>query len=175
MRLPTTIRQKLAHLLSVAARLHLNRGVPLGPPAYIQECYPKNCFTVDREAIAPKQKPPEYGKFVGLRSLSFEDGDVETPVESPIFDAFQHRMLQEEKELEQFLYGSSTIGTVKSIDSFPSFDPAKYAPINLRSSSATLRDFSAHLRHPSNRGSGMWNNSFGRNSERNVISPGLCL
>ena len=111
MALPSTIRQKLAHLLSVAARLHLNRGVPIGPPAYIQECYPKNCFTIDREVIASTRQPPGYGKFVGLRSLSFEDGSIETPVESPIFNAFQYSMRQEEKELEQFLYGSTNLGT----------------------------------------------------------------
>jgi hypothetical protein len=167
--LPTAIRQKLAHLLSVAAQLHLNRGVPIGPPAYIQECYPKNCFTIDRELIASKHQPPGYGKFVGLRSLSFEDGSVETPVESPIFNAFQHSMRQEEKELEQFLYGSTNIGTDKSFDSFPSFDPAKYASINSRPSSSTLRDFTAHLRHPSYRGSGLWNN---RNANRHVYPVG---
>jgi hypothetical protein len=170
MALPQAIRQKLAHLLSVAVRLHLNRGVPLGPPAYIQECYPKNCFTADREVIASQRQPPGYGKFVGVRSLSFDEGGVDKPVESPIFNAFQHSMRQEEKELERFLYGSSNIATVKSIDGFPSFDPVKYTSTNSRPSSTALRDFTNHLRHPSNRGSGLWNNSFSRNSDRNVMS-----
>ena len=140
----------------------------MGPPAYIQECYPKNCFTADREVISSKHQPAGYGKFVGLRSLSFEDGNIETPIESPIFNAFQHSMRQEEKELEQFLYRSTNMGTDKSINTFSVFDPAKYASINSRPSFSTLRDFTSQLRQPSNRGSGLWNNSFGRNSDRNV-------
>jgi hypothetical protein len=173
MSLPPTIRQKLAHLLSVAARLHLSRGVPIGPPEYIRECYPKNCFTADRSVVTSERQPPGYGKFVGLRSLSFEDESYESiVVEPPIFNAFQHSIRQEEEELHQFLYrGNLNHRSVKSISSFTSFDPTMHTPRPSFSSTSTLRDLTAHLRHPSSiRGSGLWNNSFGRNSDRNVVS-----
>lgn len=168
MSLPPTIRQKFAHLLSLAARLHLNRGVPIGPPEYIQECYPKNCFTIDRSVITPKRQPPGYGKFVGLHSLSFEDGSNDAVAEPPIFNAFQYDIRQEEKELEQYLYGPTSHGHIKSINSFSSFDPTKYASRPSFSSTRSLRDLTAHLRHPSIRGSGVWNDSLRRNSDRNV-------
>src|SRR5205814_9499126 len=95
MALPPMIRQKLGNFLAAAARLHLSRGVPVGPPAYVQECYPKNCFTADKSVISRKRSPPGYGKFVGLRSNSFENGNIETVVEPLIFNAFQHCIQQE--------------------------------------------------------------------------------
>lgn len=172
MGLPPMIRQKLGNLLAVAARLHLSRGVPVGPPAYIQECYPKNCFTADRSVISRKRYSPGYGKFVGLRSLSFDDETIETIVEPPIFNAFQHCTQQEEKELRQLFYRRKNHETVNSMNSFTSFDPARYASVNSRPSfsGSSLRDITANLHHPFNRGSGLWNNSFGRNSDRTVLS-----
>lgn len=175
MQLPPVIRQKLAHLLSLSARLHLSRGVPIGPPAYIQECYPRNCFTADRSVLSSKRKPAAYGRYVGVKSLSFGDGDIDGAAESPVFNAFEFSSRQEDRDYRDFLHNVQGNGTVKSISSISSFDPSKYSTISPSrpsfSSSSTLRDITASLRGPSNRASGMWG-SFGRSSEKSVY---LCL
>jgi len=178
MRLPSAVRHKLAHLLSLATPLHHSRGVPVGPPAYIQECYPKNCFTIDRTVVSSKPQAAGYGKFVGLRSLSFADSSIDGPAEPPVFNAFENSIKVDEKELHDFLYGTTKRGTVKSISSISSFDPGKYVTVASRSSfssSHTLRDVTAHLRNPSHRASGFWNGAMGRNSDRNVYPGILCL
>ena len=170
MQLPPVIRQKLAHLLSLSARLHLTRGVPLGPPPYVQECYPKNCFTADRSVLSSKRKAAGYGRYVGIKSLSFGDGDVDGAIEPPVFNAFEFSSRQEDRDYRDFLHNQGN-GTVKSISSVSSFDPSKYSTISSSrpsfSSTSTLRDITASLRGPSNRASGMWS-SFGRNSEKSV-------
>jgi hypothetical protein len=171
MQLPPTTRHKLAHLLSLAARIHLTRGVSVGPPAYVQECYPKNCFTADRSVTSSTRQPATYGRFVGMRSLSFGDGSSDSPVNPPVFNAFEHTARQEDRELREFLCSPTSNGTVKSINSVMGFDSGKYATVSSSrpsfSSTSTLRDITASLRSPSNRASGMWG-SFGRNSEKNV-------
>lgn len=170
MQLPPVIRQKLAHLLSLSARLHLTRGVPLGPPPYVQECYPKNCFTADRSVLSSKRKAAGYGRYVGVKSLSFGDGDVDGAIEPPVFNAFEFSSRQEDRDYRDFLHNQGN-ATVKSISSVSSFDPSKYTTISSSrpsfSSTSTLRDITASLRGPSNRASGMWG-SFGRNSEKSV-------
>jgi hypothetical protein len=169
--LPSSIRQKLAHLLSVSVPIHLKRGVTFGPPPYIQECYPKNCFTADRAIVTSKRQPAGYSKFVGTHSLAFAD-TPNPPAEPPVFNAFLYSTRQEERELREFLYGQNQ-KTVKSVNSVSSFDTAKYgtnASHTSRpsfSSGNTLRDLTASLRGPNARKSGMWSGSFGRN-ERNV-------
>jgi hypothetical protein len=172
--LPPTTRHKLGNLLSLAVRIHLTRGVSVGPPAYVQECFPKNCFTADRTVTASKRQPATYGRFVGMRSLSFGDGSSDAPADPPVFNAFEHSARQEDRELREFLCGPTSNGTVKSINSVTGFDSGKYAKVSSSrrpsfSSSSTLRDITSSLRNPSNRASGMWG-SFGRNSDKNVFS-----
>jgi hypothetical protein len=92
--------------------------------------------------------------------MSFSDGNIDGIVEPPVFNAFQHSIRQEDRELRDFL----TTGTVKSINSISTFDQRMSSiPGN------TLRDITANLRNPTNRKSGLWGGSFGRNSDRNVI------
>jgi len=164
--LPSGLRQKLAHLLSLACRSHLSRGVPFGPPHYIKECYPAESFVCDRSVVTPIRQPPGYGRFVGLRSMSFADSTLDPPVHPPVFNGFEFSSRLEERSLREFLGH----GTVKSISSIQSLDPGKYATVNSRpsfSSSNTLRDLTAGLRTPT-RASGFWGGSFGRNNEKNV-------
>ena len=165
--LPPTVRQKLAHLLSLSVRSHLSRGVPVGPPAYIRECYPENCFTAtDRTLLSPKKQPPGYGKFVGLRSISFADATFDPASEPPVFNAFQYSLHLDDKEFDSFLWGGG--GTVKSVTSVSSGRGGRHASQPSFSSGSTLRDIAANLRHPTQRGSGLWAGSFGRNSDKNV-------
>lgn len=174
--LPPTVRQKLAHLLSLSVRAHLSRGVPIGPPSYIRECYPHNCFTVtDRSLLSPTRPVSGYGKFVGLRSLSFVDGTFDPPAEPPVFNAFQFSLRVDEKEFDRFLFGTGGGGTVKSIASVSSAGRGGvgggvygHGTRPSFSSGSTLRDIATNLRHPSQRGSGLWAGSFGRNSDKNV-------
>jgi hypothetical protein len=169
--LPHSTRQKLAHLLSVSAPIHLKRGVPFGPPAYIQECYPKNCFTSANAVVSRKRQPAGYARYVGAHSLTYAD----TPNPSaapPVFNAFVYSARQEEQELREFLYGQNH-KTAQSVSSLSTFDPGKYSTNTSRtsrpsfSSSNTLRDLTASLRGPNSRKSGMWGGSIGRN-DRNV-------
>ena len=182
-KLPSSTRQKLAHLLTISVPIHLKRGVPFGPPAYIQECYPKNCFTADRQVVSPNRQAAGYARFVGTHSLAFTDtpGNPVTtgPVEPPVFNAFMYSSRLEDRELQEFLFGQ-THRTMKSVSSVESFNTAKY-PDSFNtskyshstqpsySSGHTLKDLTASLRGP-NRVSGMWGGSFGRN-ERNVTPP----
>lgn len=170
--LPPTVRQKLAHLLSLSTRIHLSRGVPVGPPSYIRECYPQNCFTgPDRSLLSPVKSAPGYGKFVGLRSLSFAEGTFDPPAEAPVFNAFQFSLRLDEKAFDQYLFGGGG-GTVKSIASVSSArGGGGHGTRPSFSSGSTLRDIAANLRHPTQRGSGLWAGSFGRNSEKNVRNP----
>lgn len=166
MPLPLVIRQKLAYLLSLSARMHISRGVPLGPPAYIQECYPKNCFTADRTVVSPKYRPAAYGKFIGLKSVSFADSSIEGLVEPPVFNAFENSIRLDERELQEFLYGTTGRGTFRSISSMSSLRPSSYTNVSQRrsfSNGTTFRDLAGNLRNPSNRGSGIWGGSFNRN------------
>jgi|SRR5271170_6986004 len=166
--LPPTVRQKLAHLLSLSVRAHLSRGVPVGPPSYIRECYPQNCFTAtDRTLLSPHRQPPGYGKFVGLRSVSFANATFDPPSEAPVFNAFQYSLRVEEKEFDTFLWGGGG-GTVKSVASVSSARGGGHGTRPSFSSGSTLKDLAANLRHPTQRGSGLWAGSFGRNSDKNV-------
>jgi len=171
-RLPPTLRQKLGNLLAMAAPLHLSRGIPTGPPAYIQECYPKNCFTINRDVISKKRMPADYGKYVGLRAAQFGDWSGDPPAKAPVFNAFQHMIRQEEKEMEAFFYASNA-SSMNSMNPFTSFDPSKYGTVSSTRSlqtkgggGSTIKNLTAHLRHPSS-GSGTWANSF---SSRSVSS-----
>jgi DENN (AEX-3) domain len=173
MPLPASLRQKLAHLLALACPSHISRGVPFGPPEYIKECYPRDCFVVDRSAVTLNRQPPGYGRFVGLRSMSFADATLDPPVEPPVFNGFEFSSRFEDQNLQQFLYGRNGHGTVKSVSSVQSLDPGKYATVSSRpsfSSSSTLRDLTAGLRSPA-RASGFWGNSFGRSSDKTVVTP----
>lgn len=171
MPLPPIIRQKLAHLLSMSARIHLNRGVPTGPPAYVQECYPKNCFTIDRTVISSKPQPPDYGRFVGLRSFSFGDNSRDSRVDPPVFNAFPYCIKQEEKDLQEFLYGHPKNGKVRSVRSVSSSDPGKYTSSRPSfSSSSTLREAASSLRHQGSWGNGFWRSSFRRSTDKSVYT-----
>ena len=166
MPLPLIIRQKLAYHLSLSARMHLSRGVPLGPPAYIQECYPKNCFTADRTVVSPKYRQAAYGKFIGLKSVSFAEGSTDDPVEPPVFNAFENSVRIEEKELQEFLYGTTGRGTFRSISSLSSLHPSNYTNASQRrsfSNGIPFRDLAGNLRNTSSRGSRIWGSSFNRN------------
>jgi hypothetical protein len=103
--------------------------------------------------------------------MSFGDGSSDSPVDPPVFNAFEHTARQEDRELREFLCSPTSNGTVKSINSVTGFDSGKYATVSSSrpsfSSTSTLRDITASLRSPGNRASGMWG-SFGRNSEKNV-------
>jgi len=171
-RLPPTLRQKLGNLLAMAAPLHLSRGIPTGPPAYIQECYPRNCFTINRDVISKKRMPAEYGKYVGLRAAQFGDWSGDPPAKAPVFNAFQHIIRQEEKEMEAFFYASNP-SSMNSINAFTTFDPSKYGTVSSTRSlqtaggggggGSTIKSLTAHLRHPSS-GSGTWANSLSHRS-----------
>ena len=170
--LPPILRQKLGNLLAAAAPLHLSRGIPTGPPEYVKECYPKNCFTADKSVLTSRRSPARYGKFVGSRSVAFTDTSSEESAEPPVFNAFQYAMQQEESEYRSFVNAYGSNGTVKSINSVSSFDPSKYATVSSRpsfSGSNALRDMTASLRNPGTRASGLWP-SIGRSAERNVSS-----
>jgi hypothetical protein len=176
-RLPPTIRQKLGNLLAIAAPLHLSRGVPTGPPLYVQECFPRNCFTIQRDVIERSRRPAEYGKYIGLRTAAFGDFAGDVPAEPPVFNAFQHMIRVEEKEMEAYFYASNP-GSIQSMSGFASFDPSKYSTVSstrsLQSDGGnTIKGLTAHLRHPSS-GSGIWPSSFTRLSDRSVLLSLLC-
>jgi len=105
--------------------------------------------------------------------MSFGDTTLDPPVEPPVFNAFEYGARLEERELQEFLYGSKGHRTVKSISSVQSLDPGKYSTVSGSrpsfSSSSTLRDLTAGLRTPT-RASGFWGGSFGRNSDKSVNS-----
>jgi hypothetical protein len=164
MRIPPVLRQKLGNLLAVAAPLHLSRGVPVGPPDYIKEAFPGNCFVVpQRELLSAKRAPAEYGRFVGLRTAQFSELPV-GKVEAPVFNAFRCATREEEREMEAFFYASNP-GSMQSISSFSTFDSGKYGSVGSRASMQvagnSIKGLTAHLRHPSS-GSGGWANSFSR-------------
>ena len=150
MQLPWTARQKLMNLLSSAVSMHRNRGVQFGVPGYIQESYPKNCFTVDRHVLSAKRRSPEYRKFVGAHSLSFRGIiNADSPVVPPVFNGFQHCIKEEESDMREFLYGYRGVDPVMAT-----------TPRQSYSNGCALRDINANLRNPSHRRSGIWRGPF---------------
>ena len=144
--------------------------MPYGPPEYVRECYPKNCFTVDKEVVSPKHHSSRYKKFLGVHSLSFGggDGDGDASAEPPVFNGFQYCVKQEEKEIREFLAEQKATGTVKSVNSVSPGDPYGGAsPRPSFSSGRTLRAITANLRNHT-RGGAFWRNAPGPGPERNV-------
>ena len=88
-----------------------------------------------------------------------------------MFNAFQFSLRLGEKEFDQFLFGGG--GTVKSVTSISSAKGGGHGPRPSFSSGSTLRDIATNLRHPTQRGSGLWAGSFGRNSDKNVATLSL--
>jgi hypothetical protein len=143
--------------------MHLSRGVAIGPPEYIKECYPRDTFVISQSVASHQRSPPEYGRFVGLRSLSFGDTTLDPAVEPPIFNAFECACRRQNQDLCDLLYNRSGHSTGSSISSIQSLDPRGRPSF---SGGTTLRDLTANLRVPT-RASGLWSGSFAR-TERNV-------
>ncbi|OLL22940.1 DENN domain-containing protein [Neolecta irregularis DAH-3] len=156
--LPPSIKGKLTHLLNLGAPLHIQCGVPTGPPAYIRETYPTDTFWGDRSVISKHREDSLVGKLVATNSSTYHDfsGLSHCP---PIFNAYT--CVKEEASLSSRpgtsarnnsspLYRLAPLTSVSngnfSISNFPSAS-RNFSTSNLCDTQSRNRSFSLNRRN----------------------------
>ncbi|BFZ61804.1 hypothetical protein YB2330_002880 [Saitoella coloradoensis] len=86
--LPAPQRRKLAHLLSLAAPLHLRYGVQKGPPPYAVSTFPNQSFVASAEVATSIRRPSTLSKLLLRNSATFGEPNVDYRPQEPVFNAF---------------------------------------------------------------------------------------
>ena len=96
--LPRQQRRKLISLLQVAAPHHNRYGVRPGPPAYAAEAFPYDAFSSEAPSIFTGHPPTtSLARYTSLNSTSFGQNESTFASRPPIFNAFLHSRLEQQR------------------------------------------------------------------------------